>query len=123
MRAYFNIVLDGQVLPDPVGQEVVDEAELRAAAFVVVRTLVQRYGGAAQLLDASLRVTDADGAVLLALSFFEALYLPIEVKADPNRRRTTPRDREGPTLPGAALSFFRRVGDAVSARVQSRSGT
>lgn len=121
MRAFFNILLDQQVLPDPVGQEVADEAALRAAASVVVRALVQRYGGEAQLLDAALRVTDAEGAVLLDISFFEALYLPIQPVADPERRRT-PKPREAALpLPGAALRLFRRVGGAVSAKVQALS--
>ncbi len=93
MRAFFNILLDQQVLPIRWARRVADEAALRAAASVVVRALVQRYGGEAQLLDAALRVTDAEGAVLLDISFFEALYLPIQPVADPERRRTPKHGR------------------------------
>ncbi len=121
MRAFFNIVLDSQILPDPVGQECVDDAELRAAAYVVVRALVQRYGGEAQLLDAALHVTDAAGATLLDISFFEALYLPVAPVADGERRRMPKDEKSAAPLPGVALRLMRRVGGAVSAKVQSFS--
>ena len=121
MRAFFNIKLDNQILPDPVGQEVIDDAELRAAAYVVVRALVQRYGGEAQLLDAALHVTDAEGATLLDISFFEALYLPIQPVTDEGRLRTPKDPKPATPLPGAALRLMRRVGGAVTAKVQALS--
>jgi hypothetical protein len=121
MRAFFNIRLDNQILPDPVGQEITDDAELRAAAYVVVRALVQRHGGEAQLLDAALHVTDAEGGALLDISFFEALYLPIPPVADGERRRMPQSPKPAAPLPGAALRLMRRVGGAVSAKVQALS--
>ncbi len=82
MRAFFNIFVNGQVVQDPIGQDIADDAALRAASSTVVRGLVQRHGGEAQLLDAVLCVTDVDGGVLLQISFFEALYLPVVPVAD-----------------------------------------
>lgn len=121
MRAFFNIVLEHRLLPDFVGQDVVDEASLRAAASTVVRALVQRHGGEPQLLNAGLRVTDAEGFVLLDLSFFEALYLPIEPVSDPARRRGATGESQAEAFPKAAFRLMRRVGEAVSARVQALS--
>lgn len=119
MRAFFNIIVNGQIVPDQVGQEVADTEGLRAAASKVVRALVQRHGGEAQLLDASLRVTDEAGAALLDISFFEALYLPVTPVADPGRRRTEERHERGSVFLDAALRPVRRLAGAVSARVQA----
>ena len=121
MRAFYNIRLDNQILPDPVGQVVIDDAELRAGAYVVVRALVQRYGGEAQLIDAALHITDEQGATLLDLSFFEALYLPIPPVAREEQRRMPGPPKQALPLPGAALRLMRRFGGAVSAKVQARS--
>ena len=119
MRAFFNIVVNGKVVPDRVGQDVADAAALRFVASVVVRGLVQRHGGEAKLLDASLLVTDEAGARLMEISFFEALYLPVAPEADPNRRRPEARHERPKALLGAALKPMRRFADAVSARVQA----
>ncbi len=119
MRAFFNIVVNGKVVPDRVGQDVADAAALRFVASTVVRGLVQRHGGEAKLLDAALLVTDEAGARLMEMSFFEALYLPVAPEADPNRRRPEASAERPKALLGAALKPMRRLADAVSARVQA----
>lgn len=119
MRAFFNILINGKVVPDHVGQDIADMEGLRAAASTVVRALVQRHGGEAQLLDAALLVTDAEGHKLLEISFFEALYLPVAPVADPGRRLTAERSERPSAFLGAALKPMRRIAGAVSARVQA----
>lgn len=119
MRAFFNIVINGKVVPDRVGQDVGDTAALRFVASTVVRGIVQRHGGEAKLLDASLLVTDEAGVGLMEISFFEALYLPVSPEADPNRRRPEVRAERPSALLGAALKPMRRFAGAVSARVQA----
>lgn len=119
MRAYFNILINGQVVPDSVGQEIADEGGLRTAASTVVRALVQRHGSEAQLLDAVLLVTDGTGRVALEVSFFEALYQPVSPVADPHRRKPVEPAEKAPALFGAALKPMRKFADAVTARVQA----
>lgn len=119
MRAFFNIIVNGQVVPDRVGQEVGDAAALRLVASTVVRGIVQRHGGEAKLLDASLVVTNEGGENLLEISFFEALYLPVAPVADPSRRRPEERRERPSAFLGVALKPMRRIAGAVSARVQA----
>lgn len=119
MRAFFNILINGKVVPDQVGQDVADAEGLRAAASTVVRALVQRHGGEAQLLDAALLVTDSAGQKLLEISFFEALYLPVAPVSDPGRRRVSERPERPAAFLDAALKPMRRIAGAVSARVQA----
>ncbi|MCJ2011075.1 DUF6894 family protein [Methylobacterium sp. J-076] len=119
MRAFFNILVNGTVVPDQVGQEIVDAEGLRAAASTVVRALIQRHGGEAQLLDASLLVTDVAGASLMEISFFEALYLPVTPVADSDRRKPAARPERPSAFLDAALRPMRRFAGAVSARVQA----
>jgi hypothetical protein len=119
MRAFFNVLVNGQVVPDPIGQEIADDAALRGASSTVVRALVQRHGGDAQLLDAVLCVTDETGGVLLQISFFEALYLPVVPVDDAGRRRPAERVEAPSARIGAALGSVRRMAGAVSARVQA----
>ena len=47
-------------------------------ACTIVRSLVVQHGGEPRLLNAVMAVTDAHGAPLLDLSFFEALYVPVD---------------------------------------------
>jgi hypothetical protein len=119
MRAFFNILVNGQIVPDPIGQDIGDDAALRAASSTVVRALVQRHGGDAQLLDAVLCVTDVEGGVLLQISFFEALYLPVAPVADAGRRKPSERTEAPSARIGAALGSMRRMAGAVSAKVQA----
>lgn len=133
VRAYFNIRLDDAFLPDRMGQSVADLAAARVTASTIVRRLVLQHGGEPRLLDAVLVVSDPDGATLMELSFFEALYLPVEpaVRADaPLRRPSAPKPvglRPVGFLSeariGAALRPVRRFAEAVSARVQPLIGS
>ncbi|MDP4021804.1 catalase [Methylobacterium sp. NEAU 140] len=123
IRAHFNIRLDGAVLPDRVGQPVEDLEAARAAARTVVRRLVQRHAGEPRLLDAAVMVTDADGATLVEMSFFEALYQPVEPVAPAEAARRRPAASAARSLMadprfGAALRPVRRLAEAVGTRVQ-----
>ena len=127
VRAYFNIRLDDAFLPDRMGQCVVDLTAARVTASTIVRRLVLQHGGEPRLLDAVLVVSDPDGTTLMELSFFEALYLPVEpaVRADaPLRRPSAPKPVGflSEARIGAALRPVRRLAEAVSARVQPLIG-
>ena len=91
IHAYFNIRLDDAFLPERTGQLVQDAEEARAVARTIIRRLVVQHGGEPRLLNAVMAVTDADGAGILDLSFFEALYVPV---AAPERAGTE-RPRSG----------------------------
>ncbi|GJE37168.1 DUF6894 family protein [Methylobacterium persicinum] len=119
MRAFFNILIHGKVVPDHVGQDVADVDDIRSAASTVVRALVQRHGAEAQLLDASLLVSDPEGNELLRISFFEALYLPVAPVSEPGRLRSAVRPERPAAFFDVALKPMRRIAGAVSARVQA----
>jgi hypothetical protein len=120
--ARFNIRLAGAYLPAPVAQEVADLDGARAMARTIVQRLMRQHGGDPRLLDAALVITGADGATLLELSFFDALYLPVEPVADPDRRRPAPPRRIAPERWRAALIPVRRLTGALSARRPPRPG-
>ncbi|MFD0937424.1 DUF6894 family protein, partial [Methylobacterium trifolii] len=81
IRVFFNIRLDDAYLPEPRGQMVRDAAEARLVARTIVRRLVAEHGGEPRLLNAVMAMTLEDGTSLLDLSFFEALYVPVEAQA------------------------------------------
>ena len=109
IHAYFNIRLDDAFLPERTGQLVQDAEEARAVARTIIRRLVVQHGGEPRLLNAVMAVTDADGAGILDLSFFEALYVPV---AAPERAGTG-RPRSG--LRG-------QMADGVAGRVAATFG-
>lgn len=123
IHAHFNIRLDGAWLPESIGQWVADRDAARAAACTIIRQLVLRHGGEPDLLDAVMVVSDPEGATLLELSFFEALYQPVEPVADPGRSRG-PRATLAPsdTRIAVALRPVRRFADALSTRIQPLIG-
>ena len=97
IHAFFNIRLDDAYLPERTGQFVRDADEARAVARTIVRRLVVQHGGEPRLLNAVMAVTDADGATILDLSFFEALYVPVAAPAPAAgaRPHAAPRRAEG----------------------------
>ncbi|TXN51369.1 catalase [Methylobacterium sp. WL30] len=106
IHAFFNIRLDDAYLPERTGQLVRDAGEARAVARTIIRRLVVQHGGEPRLLNAVMAVTDADGASILDLSFFEALYVPVAAP-----------ERAGPARPRADLRRAAgRMPDAVSGK-------
>ena len=90
IHAFFNIRLDDAYLPERTGQVVRDAEEARAVARTIVRRLVVQHGGEPRLLNAVMAVTDATGASVLDLSFFEALYVPVAAPARIGSERARP---------------------------------
>ncbi|MGU3539611.1 DUF6894 family protein [Methylobacterium sp. A54F] len=82
-RVFFNIRLDEAFLPERTGQCVASLDEAREVARTIVRRLVTHHGGEPRLLNAAMVVTDETGATVLELSFFEALYVPVEAPETP----------------------------------------
>lgn len=127
VRAYFNIRLDDAFLPERMGQWVADLDVARITARTIIRRLVLQHGGEPRLLDAVMVVSDPDGATLLEMSFFEALYLPVEPDTRgsvPMRRPSAPRSAGllSEARIGAALRPVRRLAEAVNARMQPLIG-
>lgn len=104
VRATFSIRLDGACLPASAAQWVADLDAARATARTIVQGLMRQHSGDTRLLDAALVVTDETGAMLLEMSFLEALYLPVEPVTDPYRRRPVPREFGAPRTPRTLLS-------------------
>jgi hypothetical protein len=67
-------------------------------------------------------ITDDDGATLLEMSFFDALYLPVEPVADADRRRPRAPRKAAPLGLTAALGPVRRLAGALGMRAPSLSG-
>lgn len=111
IHAFFNIRLDDAYLPERTGQMVEDAAEARAVARTIIRRLVVQHGGEPRLLNAVMAITDATGASILDLSFFEALYMPV---AAPKR---VAAERIGADLRSVAIRAPARVAAAVGAFV------
>lgn len=109
IHAFFNIRLDDAYLPERTGQFVRDADEARAVACTIIRRLVAQHGGEPRLLNAVMAVTDADGASLLDLSFFEALYVPV---AAPERAGTDLR-RVAIRAPGRVAATLATFGARV----------
>ena len=104
IHAFFNIRLDDAYLPERTGQLVRDADEARAVARTIIRRLVVQHGGEPRLLNAVMAVTDTDGAGILDLSFFEALYVPVAApeRAGAERPRSGLRRAAG-RMPGQAM--------------------
>ncbi|MHB2205157.1 DUF6894 family protein [Methylobacterium sp. CM6257] len=117
VRAHFNIRLDGACLPASAAQWVADADAARATARTIVQGLMRQHNGDPRLLDAAMVITDETGATLLEMTFFDALYMPVEPVADPDRRRPRPPRKASPVRLGAALGPVRRLAGALGAKV------
>jgi hypothetical protein len=122
VRAHFTIRLGDTALPASAAQWVADLDAARSAARKIVQGLMRQHGGDPRLLEAAAVITDADGAILLDLPFFDALYMPVDPVRDPDRRPCVPRPVR-PTRLDAALNPVRRLAGALSARLQPRLGS
>ncbi len=122
VRAHFNIRLDGACLPGSAAHWVADADAARTIARTIVQGLTRQHGGDPRLLDAAMVVTDAEGVTLLEMSFFEALYMPVEPVAESDRRRPRPPRRASPLRLAAALRPVRRLAGALGARMQPLLG-
>lgn len=112
IHAFFNIRLDDAYLPERTGQLVADAEAARAVARTIVARLVVQHGGEPRLLNAVMAVTDAAGASLLDLSFFEALYVPV-----------APPERAGTDLRRAAIrTRGRMAAERGAARLRAMLG-
>ena len=121
VRASFTIRLDGAALPASAAHWVADIDAARAIARTIVQGLMRQHGGDPRLLGATMVITDPDGARLLELTFFDALYMPVEPVSDADRRPRAPRKGKGkPTRLDAALGPVRRLAGALGARIQPR---
>ena len=123
IRAHFTIRLGGNSLPASAAQSVDDIDAARSVARTIVQRLMHQHGGDPRLLDATMVIGDDDGATLLELSFRDALYMPVEPVADPDRRRPRPPGRVSSKRLSAALHPVRRLAGALSARVQPLLGS
>ncbi|MCJ2049607.1 DUF6894 family protein [Methylobacterium sp. J-070] len=121
VRAHFTIRLGETALPASAAQWIADADAARVAARTIVQGLMRQHGGDPRLLDASVVMTDSDGATLLELSFFDALYMPVEPVSDPDRRPRPPRAVRSGRL-DAALGPVRRLAGALGARIPVRPG-
>ncbi|MEL6062866.1 MULTISPECIES: DUF6894 family protein [unclassified Methylobacterium] len=115
IHAHFTIRLGEAALPASAAQWVADADAARAAARVIVQGLMRQHGGDPRLFAATMVITDAAGATILEIPFFDALYMPVEPVAEPDRRT---RRIPPPSRLGAALRPFRRLADALGARMQ-----
>jgi len=120
VRAHFTIRFGDACLPASAAQWVADADAARAAARMIVQGLMRQYGGDPRLLDAAIVISDDDGATLLELSFSEALYVPVEPVADPDRRM---RCVAPPSRLGAALAPFRKLAGAIGGRMMPLHGS
>ena len=122
VRAHFTIRFGDACLPASAAQWVADAEATRAAARTIVQGLMRQYGGDPRLLDAALVISDDDGATLLELSFLDALYMPVEPVADPDRRRPRAPRKAAPTRLSVALGPVRRLAGALGAKMQPLLG-
>jgi hypothetical protein len=122
VRAHFTIRLGGASLPASAAQWVDDVEAARSTARTIVQGLMRQHGGDPRLLEAAMQITGDDGTTLLEMSFFDALYLPVEPVSDPDRRRPrAPRRPAAPRLT-AALRPVRRLAGALGMRLQPLAG-
>lgn len=121
VRASFIIHLGGAALPASAAHWVADIDAARDVARTIVQGLMRQHGGDSRLLDATMVIADPDGATLLQLTFFDALYMPVEPVSDADRRPRAPRKLK-PTRLDAALGPVRRLAGALGARIQLRPG-
>ncbi len=113
IHAHFTIRLGEAALPASAAQWVADAEAARAAARTIVQGLMREHGGDPRLMAATLVITDATGATVLEIPFFDALYMPVEPVADPDRRtrRVAP-----PSRLGAALEPLWKLAGVIGAR-------
>ena len=72
-RYYFNTRIGDDVIPDPEGEELRNPDHAWEVAKAMILELLRDQSGEANLLTASLEVTDEDGQVVLEFPFSEAL--------------------------------------------------
>lgn len=119
IHAHFTIRLGDAALPASAAQWVADTAAAQAAARTIVQGLMRQHGGDPRLLAATLVIADAAGAPLLDIPFVDALYMPVEPVADPDRRM---RRVARPSRLGAALNPLRKLAGAIGARMPPLHG-
>ncbi|MGU3475021.1 DUF6894 family protein [Methylobacterium sp. D48H] len=118
VRAHFTIRLGNASLPASAAQWVEDVEAARSTARTIVQGLMRQHGGDPRLMEAAMVITDDDGAVLLEMSFFDTLYLPVEPVPDADRRRPRAPRRAAPRGLTAALGPVRRLAGALGMRAQ-----
>lgn len=72
-RYFFHTRIGETVIPDPEGAELQDPDHAWRVARAMIQQLLADEGEPADLLKASLEVTDADGEIVLEFPFTEAL--------------------------------------------------
>jgi hypothetical protein len=97
-RFFFNIRLDDAYLPERTGQCVEGPEAARAVARTIIRALVAQHGGEPRLLNAAIVVTDEAGDTVFALSFFEAIYVPVAPAAPVRTLGGPDRGRPAPAI-------------------------
>ncbi|SDM17906.1 hypothetical protein SAMN05216360_10183 [Methylobacterium phyllostachyos] len=122
VRAHFTIRFGKSCLPASAAQWVADADAARAAARTIVQGLMRQYGGDPRLLDAAIVISDDDGATLMELSFSDALYMPVEPVADPERRRPRAPRKAAPARLSGALGPVRRLASVLGAKMQPLLG-
>lgn len=120
IHAHFTIRFGEASLPASAAQWVADAEAARAAARTIVQGLMRQHGGDPRLLAATMMITDAAGATVLEIPFFDALYMPVEPVADPDRRT---RRIAPPSRLGAALGPLRKLAGAIGARMLPPHGS
>ncbi len=120
IHAHFIVRFGGVSLPASAAQWVADPDAARATARTIVQGLMRQHGGDPRLLDATMVITDETGATQLEIPFLDALYMPVEPVADPDRRT---RRIAPPSRFGATLRPLRRLAGAIGARMQPSHGS
>ncbi len=72
-RYFFNTRIGGTLIPDTQGEELRDADQAWEVARAMIRQLLREQGEHADLLTATLEVTDQDGDIVLEFPFAEAI--------------------------------------------------
>ncbi|MCP8940574.1 hypothetical protein NK718_18775 [Alsobacter sp. SYSU M60028] len=73
-RYFFNLSIDGRLLPDTEGQELPDADRAWEAARKAARSLMRsKVGQSVNWLTSSFEVRDEDGEIVLEFPFLEAI--------------------------------------------------
>ncbi|WP_342107205.1 DUF6894 family protein [Methylobacterium sp. SI9] len=120
IHAHFTIRFGEASLPASAAQWVADAEAARAAARTIVQGLMRQHGGDPRLLAAAMVITDEHGATLLEIPFFDALYMPVEPVAEPDRRT---RRIAPPSRLGAVVGPLRKLAGTLGARLHPLPGS